>query len=367
VGDRAATDRHLAVALELAGTAPTEVRVEVLARQAGLSMLAGRFDEAIRVGSEAIAMAEVLGCAREHRSVFSAVATARCCIGDTGGLEALAELCELALSEGSFEVAALAVGNLSSELHFYGRLAEARQAWERSVELSTAYGLGRHARIARSEGAAWAYVDGMWDEALATVDEFVAAADAGGPTYTTAGDLALRAWIRLVRGESERAGDDARRAVELARASDAQAQAQAYTVGAAIALATGKRAAAEELANEALGLGNVLVPALCTPFPTLADVAWVFQDLDRESDLRDLLDATPIESPWCDAANAILDGNLVVAVDLIDALGNQAVAAYTRFRDGDAGRAEAAAFMQRAGIATFPIPGAPTLDAETAA
>ncbi|HEU5212244.1 MAG TPA: adenylate/guanylate cyclase domain-containing protein [Gaiellaceae bacterium] len=366
-GDRAATDRHLGAALEYAGTEPTDVRADVLARQAGLSMLAGRFDEAIRVGSQAIALAESLGSAREHRSVWSAVATARCCLGDTGGLDALAELTEVALAEGSFEVAALAVGNLSSELHIYGRLAEARQAFDRDFELSTAYGLGRHLRLWRSERAEWAYADGAWDDALATVDELIAAADASVPTYSTAGDLALRAWIRLVRGDREGGGADARRTVDLARASDAQAQATAYPVAAALALATGNRTDADELANDILELGTVLVPALCAPFPTMTHVAWVFRDLDRASDLREqVLDATPIESPWNDAARAILNDDLVAAADTIEGIGSHAAAAYTRYRAGGPEWTKATEFMERAGITGFPVPGG-RLGAESAA
>jgi class 3 adenylate cyclase/tetratricopeptide (TPR) repeat protein len=365
-GERAAADLHLARAMESAGTAPTLVRVEVLTRHAGLSMLGGRFEEAIRLGSEAIAIAESLGREREHRSVYSAVGTARCCLGDTGGLEALAELSELALSEGSFEVATVAAGNLSSELHFFGRLAEARAAWKRSAELAAAYGLGRHIRIARSEGAGWACLDGAWDDALAAVDELIAAADAGMPTYTTAGDLALRAWIRVARGDAEAAADDARRAVEYARASDAQAHAAAYPVAAAIALATGRRALADELADNLLAMETVLVPALCAPFPTLADVAWVFRDLDRGAELRErVIEVTPIVSPWNDAARAILDGDVARAGETIERIGHHPAAAYTWYRAEDAARA--APFMQRAGIDAFPLPGAYTLGAETAA
>jgi len=380
VGDRATTDRHLAAALESAGTAPTDVRAEVLARQAQLEMLAGRFDEAIRVGSEAIAIAESLGVAREHRSVYVAVATARCGLGDTDGLAALAETEELALSEGSFEVAALAAGNLSSEFHFLGRLAEARRAFERSRELSAAYGLGRHLRMGRSERAGWSYLDGDWDEALAALDELIAEADAGAPNYSTAGDLALRAWMRAARGDTGGAVADAARAVDFARASDVQAHAAVYPLAAAIHLAAGARGPADKLANNVLETGTVLVPALCSPVPTLADVAWLFRDLNRGPELREhILDATQIESPWNDAARAILAGDLLAAGDTIERIGNDAAAAYTRYRgageaaalgrdaDAETARAKAAAFMARARISGFPVPRERPLGAETAA
>ncbi len=52
-----------------------------------------------------------------------------------------------------------------------------------------------------------------------------------------------------------------------------------------------------------------------TPFPTFAEVAWVFRDLGREEAFSAVLDATPIESPWMDAAQAIIDGQLVRAAE----------------------------------------------------
>ena len=112
----------------------------------------------------------------------------------------------------------------------------------------------------------------------------------------------------------------------------------------------------------------MLVPALCSPFGSLADVAWVFRDLDRGPELRErVLDATPVRSPWNDAATAILDGDLVTAGDTIERIGHPASAAYTRYRAADDGeRAKAAPFLELAGITSFPLPARP-LGAESAA
>jgi hypothetical protein len=68
------------------------------------------------------------------------------------------------------------------------------------------------------------------------------------------------------------------------------------------------------------------------PLPTLADVAWVFRDLGRIRDLTRVLDSTPIESAWMDAARAIASGELVHAADLIESMGHAAAAAYARAR-----------------------------------
>jgi hypothetical protein len=109
-----------------------------------------------------------------------------------------------------------------------------------------------------------------------------------------------------------------------------------------------------------------MVPALCSAFPTLVDVAWVFRDLGRETEFSDaVLDATPIKSPWNDAARAIADGDFGRAADIIDGIGHPATAAYARLRAADAftaagreieaveQRAKADSFHRNVGAARF--------------
>jgi hypothetical protein len=144
--------------------------------------------------------------------------------------------------------------------------------------------------------------------------------------------VALRATIRLERGDPAGADRDSGRAVVLARSSDAQAQAAAFPAAAAIALARGRRDEADALATEALALGPVLLPALTTGFPNLAQIAWLFRDLGREADLAAVLDATPIPSPWIDAARAILAGDDTAAERIIVAIGDRTSASHARAR-----------------------------------
>jgi len=76
----------------------------------------------------------------------------------------------------------------------------------------------------------------------------------------------------------------------------------------------------------------VLLPALCEPFPNLAEVAWLFHDLGRERDFTAVLDATPIPSPWIDAARAILGDEIDVAIRILEQLGHPASLAHARRR-----------------------------------
>jgi tetratricopeptide (TPR) repeat protein len=332
-GDRDATDRHLAAALQVvAERPPSREKAEALGAQSGFHMLAGRFEASMRVGAEALRMAEPFGMDAERARMHITGGCARCCVGDDGGLTEIETGIALARSAGALETVALGYGNLSSELHFLGRLEAARRAWRTGLELAERHGLGRHIRGFRAEGVAWAFVDGRFDEALVLADEYIAGADAGALDYADPGALSQRAAIELARGDVASAERDSRRAIPLARRSDAQAQAQAYCVGARVALAAGRREDADELASALAALGPVVVPALCSPYPTLAEVAWVFHDLERDDALAAVLDATAITSPWIDAARAIGAGDPSRAAEIIDSIGHSASAAYTRRR-----------------------------------
>ena len=201
---------------------------------------------------------------------------------------------------------------------------------------------------ARAEAAGWAYLDGHWDDAITLADDLIAAADAGGRDYSDPILLSLRAWIWLARGDVAAAQSDTEVAAELARASDLQAQMAAYPTRAAVALATGGRNEAERLATEVAGIGTEMVGGLCTAFPTLTAVAWVFRDLGRAREFCEtVLEPDPIKSPWNEASRAICVGDYARAADVIDGIGHPAAAAYARLRAAEeltgAGRAEDAA------------------------
>jgi hypothetical protein len=204
------------------------------------------------------------------------------------------------------------------------------------------------------------------------VSELLPLAETGNPHYTDAQLFALRGWIEFARGDVAAATRDIRRAVELARASDLQAQSQAFCIGGSVALATGRREEADELASDLAALGSTMVPALCSPVPTLAEVAWLFHDLGRAAEFIEVvLDPDPIKSPWNDAARAICEGNAVHAADILDRIGHTASAAYARLRTSEAlsaseedaeaaaQRAQAEAFYRTVGAIRFIGNGGP--------
>jgi class 3 adenylate cyclase/tetratricopeptide (TPR) repeat protein len=336
-GDRAATDRYLEIALDVVADAPVS-RGKTLALTAycGLQMLAGTFEESIRVGTEAQRLAEELGMHEVRGRLLINMGCARCGLGDEDGLREIELGIAIAREHQAFENLVIGYGNLASELSYLGRLREAREAWQEWSELSDRYGSAYIRHSVRAEGMCWALLDGRWDDALDVADELVAGADTGDRLYSDPMTLGLRSYIRLARGDTSGADVDSERAVALARESDAQAQAQAYCMRASFAIADSRRGEAEDMATLLAAIGPVLLPALCSPFPPLAEVAWIFKDLGREDEFLGILEATPISSRWIDAARAIVAGDLLGAADIIADVGDTVSAAYARMRAGEA-------------------------------
>src|SRR3954471_7124393 len=351
-GDRAECDRFIAEALEAVADHPrSTARAEALAHKSGFLVLGGHYEDSISVGEEALPLVEALDMKDQLARLPIVVGTARCCRGDTAGLAEIEAGIAIAEADGNVDMVVAGHDNLSSELHFLGRLDDARRIWQSGFELSKRYGLGRSLRSAEAVRAGWEYVDGRWPDAACISDELIAAAEAGRADYTDAMMYALRAWICLARGDEAGADRDSSQAAALARASDLQAQAAGYPIRAAVAIALGRRDEADELGDALLATGSTIVPGFCSPFPTLADLAWVFVDLDRADEfVARIVDATPIEGGWREAARAIASGEPARAAETIAALGHPAAAAYARYRAGDPGADE---FHRAAGAVRF--------------
>src|SRR4051812_6651222 len=87
-------------------------------------------------------------------------------LGVSGGIHQSTEGLAVARAAQDFDMVGNAYANLTSEFHFYGELDQARESWRQLKEWSERYGLARFVRIARADLAAWAYLDGRWDEAI---------------------------------------------------------------------------------------------------------------------------------------------------------------------------------------------------------
>jgi class 3 adenylate cyclase/tetratricopeptide (TPR) repeat protein len=193
-GDRSATDSYIEHALNaVAGRPASRARALAMAHQTGFLMLDGRFQEAIRVGAEALPLVEQLGMDDQRARLHNVIGCARCGLGDRGGLDEIETAIALAQANGNLDMLVNGYGNLSSEHHFFGRLAEARRAWRQAIEPAERFGVARHLRALRADGVGWAYIDGRWDEALAVAGELTAGSEAEDRHFTDAGVLSVRA------------------------------------------------------------------------------------------------------------------------------------------------------------------------------
>ena len=357
-GDRSATDAYIDLAVAAVGDRPqSRARAAALTNKSGFVMLQARYEEAIRVGAEALPLVEALGMDIQRARLHIVIGTAHWGLGDTRGLDEIREGISIAETATDFDMVGIGYDNLSAGLQCYGRLEDARRMFSARSEHCERYGLSRLLRFIRTEAAEWDYLDGNWDDAIAVADELIGVAEGGSRHYSDPEALSLRAWIRLARGDATGADHDSERAVALARASDSQAQSAAYPIRAAVAFAVGKRTEADELVSELAAMGKRMVGALNTPFPTLPAVAWVFRDVGREEEFIDaVLDADPIKGLWNEASRAIAEGELVRAAEIIEDIGHTAGAAYARLRAAEALAAagkEAEAAAQRAQAEDF--------------
>ena len=148
---------------------PSHLRASVLASLAQTLMLLGHFAEAMRVGSEAIAVARIVGV-----EALSIEAHALCTVGvasawgaqGSAGIDQLQEALQLARDLDDPDVSFRASLNLSTALALFGRRDEAIDVTRAAIErargdgLEVAYGNSLRGNIAEA-----LFNAGRWDEA----------------------------------------------------------------------------------------------------------------------------------------------------------------------------------------------------------
>ncbi|MFN2491068.1 MAG: hypothetical protein ABR529_15325 [Actinomycetota bacterium] len=120
--------------------APSRGRAQTLAQHCGYQMLDGHFEEAIHIGGEALPLVEELGMEDQRARLHIAVGCARCGLGDPRGLDQIETGIRVAEAAGTVDMLATGYTNLSSELHFFGRLVEARHAYRQLADVAERYG-----------------------------------------------------------------------------------------------------------------------------------------------------------------------------------------------------------------------------------
>jgi hypothetical protein len=298
------------------GSSSTPTTAEVLDHASRFHMLADENEEAIRVGREALAIAEQLGLKTVRAHCLSSIGVARARLGDPGGFEDLQTALEIAIAAQDGWSEWRARVNLADCLLW--QMGEAEPAFAQRHELRRllhAAGAWPITRWSQSYDAWESYWRGAWTETVRLCDAFIEHVEAGNPHNVASEMYTLRALVRASRRD-ERALDDARAAATLGRrAQDPRCLFPAIAFNAQIAAEFGRLEEANQLVDElAFAEGPEPFPAYVVPL-ALAALA-----CGRAHDVLARLERLG-RSAWWEAAEAMLQGAHLEAAERFARIG----------------------------------------------
>jgi tetratricopeptide (TPR) repeat protein len=353
-GDTAQGASHVARARDLVETRGlSSAKASVISAVSRYLMLAGESAEAIRLGREALAMAEQLGLDELRANTLNNIGVARVDSDDQGGLGDLEEGLAIALQANLPGAICRTRANLCGTLLVNGDLEKSLAYLEEGAADASRFGLVRDGRWFRGQRPELQFHLGRWDEALIGAEEFLAEVEAGSPHYGTAGALTVRARIRLGRDDIRGATADSERALALARlVKDPQALFPVMADCAYVLHDSGEIQRAAELVDEflveAAARAGVGFGGGITAMHVLAWTAWA---LGRGEEFLTVLPASQVA--WVRAAAAFASGDVGLAADICTQIGSATEEAYDRMWLAEAlvqqdRRAEAEVQLQRA-------------------
>jgi class 3 adenylate cyclase/tetratricopeptide (TPR) repeat protein len=319
-GDRAGAIEHLGRARDLVKErGPSRAKVYVVSNLSRFLMLANENAEAIRLGSEALEMAEHLGLGELRAHALNNIGTAKVHNGDPTGLKDLERSVEVAIKANASGELCRAQFNLAHLEWERGEIARALDLYDSSALVAKRFGHMWRWRWSQGQRPEYLYCLGRWDEALAHADAFLVEVEAGSPHYLAGLCYLVRAQIRLGRDDVGRALADADNALELARlAKDPQTLYPTMGACAYILRESGHEKRAAELADEFLA-GLRVRNDLTSAIDCLHVFSWTISALGRGSELVSALPDT--DSPWARAAALFAAGDLGQAAEVCARMG----------------------------------------------
>jgi tetratricopeptide (TPR) repeat protein len=329
---------HLATAEELAAAAaPSAAKARVLATSARQRVLAGDQATGIPLAEEALAMARELGLPELEAHALGTVGTARVREKE-GGRAELEQALEIALAANS-PVAGTMLINLAVEAAFAGDFRREDELLAEAIRTSERLGDRDTLRFARGDRIWTRWALGHWDEALSMAEQFIAECE-HDPHYLESTAFFVRSEIRVARGDTHGALEDAERALAQARRiGDPQSVLPTLTSSSHLYATVGRIEEARALALEAIAFAGPS-PDVVAPFTFMALVA---ARLGIEDELRTLVARAP-DRPINVAAKAAVAGDHSRAADLYLEIGSPTFEAMQRSVAGEkllaAGRRE---------------------------
>jgi DNA-binding SARP family transcriptional activator/class 3 adenylate cyclase len=310
---------------------PSRSKAAVLVELAGLLMVAGKHQEAIRVGREGLDIAERLGLEDIRADALNHLGAARVSNQDADGLADMEQAVTLAVQANS-PVSVIAYINLASFLVEQGDLARGIELQAEGRRVAERFGFTAWLRHLQGERIFEDYWSGRWDAALRHADEFIAESEAGSRHYMETACRLIRGRIRLARSDQPAALEDATKGLEAARViQDPQVLNPAIAFAATVALAAGTADQAATLASELLTrLAKQAGALLGADWPV--DLAIVLAELGRGQQLVKLAARSRLPTAWLDAAAAFAAGEFQQAADRYAAIGSLPDEAFARLQ-----------------------------------
>jgi class 3 adenylate cyclase len=358
-GDQGLREReheYLARASELiANVPPSRSKALTLTRVGTSMMLAGRYEDGIRVAREGLEIAEELELNDIRARGRNATGFSRVTLGDAAGIQEIESAVAISLEHNLPDEAARAYTNLAELVGNY--LADLKRAFELRAagkEVSERFGLATNIRFLNGERTVEYYWTGRWDEADELADELLSESEQESPGYMDNQCFLVKARIGFARGDMT-TFDHASRALTLARlAGDPQVVYPALAFNGRAKVVAGRLEEGRALVDELLSSWSEAPETiLASHLQSCADVVVALSALGRGPEFLEIAGGATVKTKWIEAATAFVSGDFLRAAAIYAETGSLPDEAYARLRAAEAliaagRRREGDAELQRA-------------------
>jgi class 3 adenylate cyclase/tetratricopeptide (TPR) repeat protein len=293
-------------------------RARVLTAVARHRATRDEYEAVIELATEALTMAEALDLAEVRADALITLGRARVFLADARGVEDIEQGLALALATNSLIVTERGYEGLylAIAIEATGEFRRLRELYEESTRVAERLGNIHLLRSTRAGMITTQRFVGEWDDALQAADAYIAECEGVTTNPMERGVRLQRAYIRQARDDSAGALEDIEKAL-------AASGGTVFVLGVFLLVELGRLERARTLAREIVRR---------YPWIGSSEFALVAADVGYLGKFRAALDALPRRRPPDIAAQAIIDGRLVEAANVLTEMGRFAAAARVRLR-----------------------------------
>ena len=307
----------------------------VRAQTARYEMLDDENEEAIRVGREALDMAERLGLDELRANALSTIGTAMSNSEPGTGDEMLREAVAIGTTLNSVEVPR-ALNNLAVSAFFQGSLRREHELLLESRAAAERVGSDNFVRFAEGNLCWTSYAIGDWNDSLRRCDAFIAECEAGSAHASEGIVQDARAEILLGRDDLDRALRAWSRTMELSEGLErGRGAVRVQLLAARMLYEVGRLDEARAALLTALGKTDRMHT------PQTVSLVLLAEPLGLSDRLDEFLGRAG-SSPWLETAKLVAAGELAEGARRLDEAGHLSLAAQARLRTQEDGELEKA-------------------------